>query len=445
MGIIEVNYEFNHKQSEFWRTLLNDTGTALGDNPYTEIAYWGGWGAGKTSSILLGINQLCEIYPRCLCVVIRDTWDQLDDTVITDFHNIFQKAPYKYMEQKKVAKYSNGSSIRFRAFDKPENILGGNIDIIVVSQAEQIPHELFSQLFGRMRGPGRIPKKIIITEGNPSEGWAKDRYKNPDKPLPPRCKLIETSAYDNEKVLRKLNPHYFEDIINSSTPGQIRRNLYGEWGDFDEMVLANFSERLNVLDPFDIPASYRKAVGGDYGFRNPAAFAWLCVDYDGNVIVYDEYKEPGKMVAELAMASFRHGRLPVAYDFSAKRPDRDGKSVWSELESHGVNLVEANKDERRNISVTNGMFKQGRLFVTRNCVELIKEIRAYKWKKHSLKSENQPKEEPVDKNNHLIDSLLYGVAYIEDLKSRPPEEIDRRKTLAFHTQQREDKKLINYG
>lgn len=424
----ELNIALNKKQSNFWTTLFNPDGT-IRDTQYDEFALWGGYASGKTMVLLLAMYTICSIYPKVNAIIIRETYSQLDDTIIADFTKMFGGKGYSLKVGKKEAHFPNGSIIKFRAFDMPEKILGGNIDLILVSQAEQIPPDLFIELFGRQRGQTSLPRKLLFTEGNPSECWAKKRYI--ESQLNSNIFYLHLTTFDNEKFLAKHNPKYIPNLIANLTESQVKRQLYGDWASHEESVFSSFIESINVIDPFKIPDTYRKAVGGDYGYRNPATFVWGCTDYDHNVYLFDEWYETGASVDIISIQAKRHGALPVSYDFSTKRPDRDGKSVWTELLDRGVNLIPSNKDELRNISEVNRMFKTKRLFITKNCVNLLREIRNYKWKKIRFGESSSPKEEPIDKDNHAIDAMLYLISFLVDLKSKDPAMPDYKSTLKY--------------
>lgn len=437
-----LTINLNEKQSQFWRALFDETGQKLAENDFTEYANWGGYGSGKSLSVMLAVHTICANYPGTVCVYIRETYDQLDDTVISDFNKVFQERGYRYLKQPKKAVFPNGSEIRFRAFDKPGKILGGNIDLIVVSQAEQIPQELFIELFGRRRGAGTLHKKLLITEGNPAEGWAKERYY--DNPLPQRCFYVHSTTYDNAVALDQINPTYILDMEQNMSVAERKRKMLGEWGNYEEAVFSEFSYEIHVRDPFIIPESYKRAIGGDYGWKNPSAFVYGAVDYDGNVIIYDEFYASEQTTDQLADAALRYGRQVIIYDHATKRPDRDGKSVWTDLESKGLFLLPSNKDELRNISNVNTRFKKSQLFITRNCVNLIREIKRYKWKKVRLGDQKNHLETPVDKDNHAIDALLYLTAYIEDLRSQDPKIPRYEDSLEYMTRQKKVN-LLDFG
>ena len=134
-------------------------------------------------------------------------------------------------------------------------------------------------------------------------------------------------------------------------------------------------------------------------------------------------------IPEIKKISDRYGKFPVIADCSIKAPDRDGRSVWQDLQDEGMDLIECNKQELQSITLINSLLKQKRLFITKNCAELIEEIENYKWKKIKLGQEKNAEEKPIQVNNHLIDAMNYLISYIEGLKTDNPEEARYKKSL----------------
>jgi phage terminase large subunit len=81
------------------------------------------------------------------------------------------------------------------------------------------------------------------------------------------------------------------------------------------------------------------------------------------------------------------------------------------------------------------LFKTGNLFINENCVNLIQEIRRYKWAKARNHTQNL-KETPVDKDNHAIDALLYAVAFIEGLSPRVGGEDAMKYTIKYYAERK---------
>jgi hypothetical protein len=97
-------------------------------------------------------------------------------------------------------------------------------------------------------------------------------------------------------------------------------------------------------------------------------------------------------------------------------PDR---TVWSECEKieevngktiPGIKLIPCNKEELSNIILANTLLKQKKVYITKNCVNFLREMKNWKWKKWKLGADKNMPEEPVDKDNHTCDDFNMLVA-----------------------------------
>ena len=222
----------------------------------------------------------------------------------------------------------------------------------------------------------------------------------------------------------------------------------GDWQNLYGLVFSEFSEDIHVIPPIryeDIGSGEKILIGGDYGWRNPSAFLWGVKTYDDDIIIFDEFYKSECLPEELARENKRYGTFTTVMDFAIKRPDRDGKSLWDTLVKLGLRLLESNKDEMNNIVTVNSLFKQKRLFVCENCINLIWEIKNYKFKEQRIGSETNLDETPVDKDNHAIDALLYLVQAILSRKSISDWDKKERKSLRAATVKKGNIGIINYG
>ena len=438
LKVNDIHYKFNNTQIQFLENLLNED-LSLKDNNYRQFSFFGGIRAGKSFICQLVIFLLCIKYPNLNVLYIRKYYHELEDTVIKQFCTDFGgHGLFKYIgsskEGKRLAKFSNGSQIRFRALDQDGTaVLSSEYDIIAMCQAEEINEDVYLLALGRLSGKA-IKKSIMLLEGNPASGWVKRTFKDVPKSQleDKRMVFVEVDTKENQANL----PEGYVDYLKSVYPEfWIRRYLYGEWANLDEMVFSEFLEKEHIVDPIDYKflQNYKCSAGMDYGWVNPTAIVWGVIDYDGVLIIFDEWGGRQKTVPEIVEAGKRYGKLMIVADYSIKRPDRDGRSLWNDLKRNGLFLKESNKQEMQNIALANQLLKTGRIKITRNCVELLQEIQNYKWKKIRLTDEKNMPEQPVDKDNHYIDALLYLIASLEELKSINPEEIAFRGSLAGKT------------
>jgi phage terminase large subunit len=426
------------KQIILFNAVLDQNFKVRADNDYTEFYFMGGFGSGKSRIISKVVNDICLSYSNAHGAYIRGTFPELQDSVIPQYLSYFPQTEnyYTYNKAYRTAEYTNGTRLDFRAFDKDIKILSNEYDFIAFSQIEEIQEELFLQSLGRNRRKiGGMPKNLILAEGNPSSGWLKKRLK--DQPLRNNMLLVEARTCDNPYL-----PAGYEDNLRANYPAfWVARYLDGEWSNIDEAVFSEFREAINVKEPVgqDTIRLFKIRAGLDYGWVNPTAMVWGFVDYDGFVTIYDEWGATQQTPPEISIQAKRWGRIPIIADYSIKAKQSYGRSIWDDLSDAGLNLYESNKQELENITLANTLFKNKRLSITRNCVNLISEMRNYKWKKLKLGENKNRPEEPVDKDNHYIDAMLYLIASIEELKTPDPRHEEYKRSLEWANIQRERK------
>lgn len=444
---------FNPAQREMINKILDDdlslrTLPALKTIP--QYAYFGGFRSGKSFLYQLLAFLLCLRYPNLKIIYVRKTYDRLKDSVIKQFRDDFERyGQFKYLDNSKdgsrIAKFDNGSTIVFRAFDTDTGILSSEYDVAVLCQAEEIQEELYKMLFGRLSG-SILPYPILLAEGNPAANWVKDTFYDPseDERQEKNITFLNSPTTAN---LDNLPPTYLSTLKSQYGEQDFNRWAMGSWQSLYGMVFTEFNN-TNIIDPisFDkIGENEKIMIGGDYGFRNPTAFLWGFRSYDDEYIIFDEFYKSGCLPDEIAQENLKYGKYTTVMDYSIKRPDRDGKSLWEELIKQGLRLIESNKDEQRNIVTVNGFLKHGRIKICSNCRNLIWELRHYKYPDRKMGAEKNLREEPVDKDNHAIDALLYLVQALENGRSIRPEEIADRKSLKALTTRYNNKGAINYG
>lgn len=441
---------FNPAQCQMINQILNDD-LSLKENDIKQFVFMGGFRSGKSFLFQFITFLLCLKYAGLRVIYVRKTYDQLKDSVIKQFRDDFEKyGQFNYVESSKegsrIAKFNNGSSIVFRAFDKDTNILSAEYDLACVCQIEDIQEELYKQLFGRLSG-SVMPKAFMMCEGNPKGNWVKRTFYDLTEEERAEKKIFFLNSPTSAN-LDNLPLDYLETLKGQYSERDFRRWAMGDWQNLYGLVFSEFDENVNVIPPIrfsDIGSGEKILIGADYGWRNPSAFLWGVKTYDDDIIIFDEFYKSECLPEELARENLRYGTFTTVIDFAIKRPDRDGKSLWNTLSKLGLRLVESNKDEMNNIITVNSLFKQRRLFICANCVNLIWEIKNYKFKEINMASERNLDETPVDKDNHAIDAMLYLTQAILNRKSVSDWDKAEKRSLRARTMRRENIGIINYG
>ncbi len=214
-----------------------------------------------------------------------------------------------------------------------------------------------------------------------------------------------------------LDASEVESLTKSLSPDQIESRRYGRFKSGTGLVYSEFDENVHVIEPFSVPKEWQDNISIDPGLNNPLCALWFAVDFDGNIFVIDEHFESGKDVfyhsevikekcLVLGWKMDGRGRINALIDSAAnQRTLASVKSVTELFYDCGIVANPCvNKDMfsglqrvKQFLAIDNGLPK---LFIFKNCVNLIREFKSYWWGK-----EDTPKK--VD--DHALDALRYYI------------------------------------
>lgn len=107
------------------------------------------------------------------------------------------------------------------------------------------------------------------------------RHVDPETEQPladaPRWARLNWSAYDNRENL----PEEYLYALESLPEVMRERMLNGVWRDNEGAVYSEFDEDLHVVEPFEVPADWKRIRAIDFGYTNPFVCLWGALDPDG--------------------------------------------------------------------------------------------------------------------------------------------------------------------
>lgn len=374
----------------------------------------GTWGCGKSLAGLYAANKECEETPNNLYLIIRKEWVDLRDSTLHDWQSEIGLP----IDGEKNVHYPNGSVLMFRHGDDINSLKNVNLGGCLVVQAEEMTEDDFWFLNGRLRRKEGT-RQLRLECNYDGHNWIYKLF-NEQKV----GNLITTNTFDNEA---NLPADYIPNL--KLLPKRLQeRHLYGSDADMEGAVWDEFSRGKNIVDPFYIPTNWNKTMALDHGFTNPTAVLWMATDWDGNIFCFDEHYESGKVVSYHAdqIKSRKIDDIHMMADPSifSKTQSNKGElhSIADEYHSYGVTLHPADNTLLSGINKVNELFKTGKLKIFKNCVNTIREVENWKWRK--LKPgvyKNEP-DAPMDKDDHTCDALRYGVMAILGASSLKIEE-----------------------
>ncbi len=433
-------------------------------------AYFGGFNNGKTFALCLRSWLHSVRYPGNRGVICRRQVKELEDTTRDEFFRMVgcNETTIKdhplvdiWRQDKNFLRLKNGSEIRFRHLSD-ENALAALLSMSIrwfaIDQAEEVPEAAFSYLISRI---GRtdidgvtgltLPPAWGACSGNPKgHNWIWERWKQDAdvQGMTGRYYHLEEARTDEGPL---TSPEYIQILKDTYPPRWFKRYVLGSWDVDSGRVYDEFDPEIHVIDPFPINPRWKAGIGVDLGYNHPTVFEWCAVDYNGNWYVYNEHAgremTPNQHAPILKLKGISRTdgtQLPIygPHDAANRNPitginyqqaysDEDIYMLRGNQMDPVVGIMKIKQMLRIQEDVKNpftGKMGAPRLFIFRNCPQLIKEMGIYSWKELKL-GEEKTKEEPdtVNKvNDDACDALrMFGLGF----SSRQIPERPRKKTL----------------
>lgn len=175
----------------------------------------------------------------------------------------------------------------------------------------------------------------------------------------------------------------------------------GEWGEIGGLILHNWeikeiSQNLNDYD--DV------AIGQDFGFNHANAILLLGIK-DDNIYILDEVYLHERDTSEIIQEAIKHA-IPTNRVMWCDSAEPDRIAMWQKAGYYravGVNKGGSNGSVKAQID----WLKQRSIFVHPHCVNTIKEMQQWKWRKDERTGEYL--DEPVPIMDDAMAALRYGV------------------------------------
>ena len=417
-----MGLRFNDKQKQAWALLTR--------KDKTRFLFDGGSRSGKTALITEYLVRRALHYPGSRQLAARKYRTHAKTSLWNDTFRRYLSANvphewYQLSESELTVRFRNGSTITVGGMDNAdrlEKILGNEYITVFLNEATQLSYEAMQMAATRLaqriadsRGRFAIPKLILDCNPRGPRHWlhyvgVRQLDPETEKPLPDadRWGRLNWSAYDNRA---NLPPEYLAAL--EALPEIMReRMLNGVWRDNQGAVYSEFDEDQHTVEPFAVPAEWKRIRAIDFGFTNPFVCLWGALDPDGRLYIYREHYKAGVRTAEHAQII---RRLSGDERYLQTAADHDA-GERAELTAAGIHTEAAVKNVALGIQcVKNRLAVQGdgkpRLFFFRTLKNTLSEIYDYRWAEAG--DEVNAREEPVKLNDHAMDALRYMVMALD--------------------------------
>lgn len=296
-----------------------------------------------------------------------------------------------------------GGELLCLSADRPEGLLGHEIDWLILCEAAHIPREAFERFLrarlstrhGRLviattpRGFNWVQELYLLGKGDHDE-WASFRHATWDNPL--------IAPGEIESARATLPPETFDEQYG------------GAFTTSAGAVYREFEPTLHVVPNLQAPEGAVIYRGIDPGFTNPTCCLWAAMDDDGRLLVLREHYA-AELTADLHAAAI-HATDTEFRDRGHKIGpawiDPSSRGFQSELAREGVNTTKAANHVLAGIDVVRMLLRRrddgtSGICIDAGCHNLAREFEQYRWHESPRPGERVPRKQ----DDHALDALRY--------------------------------------
>ncbi|MFD0765205.1 PBSX family phage terminase large subunit [Mucilaginibacter lutimaris] len=347
----------------------------------------GGTSSGKTYAIEQVLFCLAVSAGKQIITVVGQDIPNLKSGAIRDAQEIYdgsdtlKRLIKNYNKTDRIFEFHNGSLIEFKSYGNAQDAKSGKRDYLFVNEANGITWEVYSELALRT-------KKRIYIDYNPNTGfWVHDKLigkpgvqlfisdhrHNPfiDEPQRAKIEILKTEDLELWKVYAR------------GLTGKITGLVFDNWH-----VCEAIPQDAKLI-----------AAGLDFGFSNDQTGCLLVYKQNGELWIdelFYETKLTNVDISRKLQEQYISKTTEIIADSS------EPKSI-EELKRMGWFVTGAKKGAD-SIKNSIDILKRYKLNVTRNSVNLRKELEKYKWR---TDKDGRTLNQPIDACNHLVDPLRY--------------------------------------
>ena len=390
----------------------------------TDVLYGGAAGGGKSYAMLVDPLRYCH-RPAHRALILRRSMPELRE-LIDKSRELYPRAfpGCKFREVEKIWNFPSGAKLEFGFLERDADVYryqGQAYSWIGFDEITHLNTEFsWNYLASRLRTTDSEITPYMRCTANPGgvgAHWVKKRYVSPEEP--------NTSFTGQDGLTRRFitarledNPYLaqdgrYEQMLKALPEVQRRQLLEGNWDVTEGAAFTEFDLDVHVIPPFEIPISWERVKGIDYGYASESACVWATIDPDDNtLIIYRELYKKGLTGEDLAVM-LTNMELEDPYSVQGvldtaawNRTGTTGPTVGETLQKAGHKLLRSDKNRiQGKIQIHEYLRVQpnGRpkLQIFSSCPNLIKELQGLPLDK------SNPEDVDTHAPDHAYDALRY--------------------------------------
>lgn len=302
---------------------------------------------------------------------------------------------------------ANGNKIIFRGMNdekqreklKSITFTTGKLTDVWLEEATEFTQADVEIIDDRLRGelpPGQFYQiRMTFNPVNKNHWIKKVFFDMPDPNVLTHHSTFENNRFIDDAYRQRMERRKLVD------PEGYRIYGLGEWGEIGGLIFHNWEVSeisQNLSDYDDI------AIGQDFGFNHANAILLLGWK-DDNIYILDEIYLFEKDTSEIIQEAIKHG-IPTNKKMWCDSAEPDRIKMWKKAgyyRADGVNKGGSKGSVKAQID----WLKQRKIYIHPHCVNTLKELQQWKWRKDERTGEYL--DEPVPIMDDAIAALRYGV------------------------------------
>lgn len=382
-------------------------------------------------------KSLRETYawPWMRWLVLRRTFPEIEKNFLLPLRSEIPLELYEYNQSKHVMTFNNGSTIELWFCQSANDVYRYQwveYDRIGIEELTQRPEEWVKIILTSLRTNKDRYQPNFFSTWNPWwvwHAWVKRIFIDGDfkeNENPSNYAFIWANIYDN-KILMANDPSYLEKLKSLDDKWR-KAYLDGNWDIFAWQYFSMFDRHIHVIDPIMPKDAKKYCVALDYWYTNPSAVVWIAQTTQNEFIVYKELYKTGltyrNLWVHIKAMTWVDEKINVYVGDPAavnKKTESDETSLALEFAKLWISI-----DPAKNARVPwwmlirelltphvdpNTKQERPRLFITENCVNLIRTLPVLIHDKTNV--------EDIDTtwDDHLADALRYWLAQLVEINT----------------------------
>ena len=359
------------------------------------LTEYGGSASGKTYTILQYIAAKFLTENNFEAVICRKYRPTLKLTLLKDMISIlrtfgvWESVEYNRSE---LTMSVGTNHLYFIPLIEPERIKGIDVDIIYIDEINEIDEDIFNQLMLRYGRSADHKHALMICSFNPvsADHWC---YRELVQTAYPNRASLHSTHRDNPYLSQKFRNRVreykniddnFYRVYCLGLPGSMTGLIY----------TSNWEVKDTDIKDFD-------CFGIDWGWTHPLSIVGCKRTGDREFTFRQLYYASEKLIEADVIPWMKEHAAEYGFDKKLIYPDTANPEYNKLLELAGFRLGKTNKDVMSGINYLRGHH----LVFTADSIDLIKEIKVYRWK---VDKDGKETDEPVKIMDDGMDSCRYA-------------------------------------